>query len=620
MQTFIIVVLYASLAIALAVFVLSKCLFLHPFRLGWGMLLANLVYEVSERKFRCRRMVLDVALLIFAVVSTYGLMGGIGAASAAVALSMVWCGAMTVGKLGFSGRLMRQHAAYVGRVPLPVPQLIVTVRGPVLERRRRGYELGDWPEGLEQAFEIIVLNPSIIRPQLPLAIEVTMCGDGMALSWGPKPATACPEPGECVHAVFRLRAEHCGKGGYVRVNVAHGDFRWERQLRLRRIVPRQTARIVAASIHRWKHGAAGAFVWRGDQDLYDPATFQSEEGLRVALGLARRFRIPSSLMLSARLSLVPEQHRSFGRQFGWDRKTEEIPAFLRFLKEDVDTGAEQEWPTVTARPFSVEIGNHMYHHYGTHAAADAGNGWKSHARIGAGDYPWLKQHPSDSFAEQRDNVVEGSRVLQESIGIAPSSFTIPGDVYDSETARAVEAAGIEVASETDCGKLAKQLLLPPPHHPKGCERLVELTRMSPRDPENVYQLAMLKFWTGAARRTGRVLVFLAHHHMVRYEGARCFQLTEELFRHVLAELEGDVYVGTLTAVGRYWRDVLSEKTRCVEVNVSGWAITVFNNGQRNLSDLPVEVQLRSGRRFLNLMDVPAHGHTTVMLANEMKTY
>ncbi len=575
------------------------------------MLLANLVYEVAERKFKFTRVWLDT-LLFGGIVLLAGLLSeGLVAAVVAVILALVWINAVTAEVRGFSGRLMRPLAAMRGRVPLPVPQLIVTVRGPVLERGRSCYSLGDWPAGLEQPFQVMILNPSIIRPQLPLTIEAVTTGSGIAISSPSRDGESCPAPGEIVTYRFMLKAVRAGQGGEVRIQVQHGDFIWTRRLRIRRIIASQNVRVKRAFIQRWKYGTRGAFVWRGDQDLYDPATFQSEEGLRAALGLGRRFRMPSSLMLSARLSLVQEEHRAFCGRFGWDRQSEEIPAFIRFLKEDVDTAVEQEWPTADGRPFSVEIGNHMYLHYGTHAAADVGNGWTSHAGIGAGAYPWMDVHPCGSFEEQRDNAKTGSRVLTEAIGVRPTSFTIPSDVYDGETARAVEAAGIEVASETDCGKFAKQLLLPPPHHPQGCDRLVELTRMSPRDPENVFQLAMLKFWVGAVRRTGRVLVYLAHHHLARYEGEACYRLTEELFRHVLADQDGDIYVGTLTAVGRYWRDVLSERTRCVSVTVEQEQIVVVNVGACELTALPVEVVLVDGGRYIRLVTVRPHNSVTI---------
>ena len=594
------------LAGLLTIFLLSKCFFLAPYRGGWLMLVANLVYEVGERKLRCGRTLLDAILLLVLVIGTWFFSGSLVSIVVAVVLSFFWVWSLMEDAKWRSGSLGRQYAPLKQSVPLPVPQLIVTLRGPVLERRQGRYELGDWPEGLEQKFEIMVLNPSIVRPQLPLKVSMEVVCEDIRLDSVSNGAMVCPEPGEVKILPFRLKAVRCGSGGEVDISVSHGDFVSKHRLHLRQIFAPGSINVKSATIKRWKHGVSGAFVWRGDQDLYDPSTFQSEEGLRVTLGLAGRFRMPSSLMLSARLSLVPEEHKEFCQHFGWDRKTEEIPEFIRFLRDDVDTSVEQEWPTVADRPFAVEIGNHHYLHYGTHVAADLGNGWKSHARMGDGEYSWLSQNPADSFSEQRDNALKCNAVFLETIGVVPASFTIPSDVHDMDTARAIEAAGLEVGSETDAGKLEKLLWLSPPHHPEGCSRFVELPRMHPRDPENACQLAIMKYWVGVARRTGRSLVFLAHHHLMRYRGNVSYHLVEELLRYVLAEQEGDLYVATLTSVGRYWRDVLSERTRCIDIRVDGQTVHIANNGARDLSGLPLEIDMGEGRCFMRMVDVNAH--------------
>ena len=85
-----------------------------------------------------------------------------------------------------------------------------------------------------------------------------------------------------------------------------------------------------------------------------------------------------------------------------------------------------------------------------------------------------------------------------------------------------------------------------------------------------------------------------------------YHLVEELLRYVLAEQEGDLYVATLTSVGRYWRDVLSERTRCIDIRVDGQTVHIANNGARALSGLPMEIDMSEGRRFMRLVDVNAH--------------
>ena len=593
------------------VFLLAKCLFLAPYRAGALMLAANLVYEVAERKTRLQRGTLDAVLWI-ALALSFGLWTGAWAGWAvAVGLGLAWAVALQADAEARGGCPARQARDCVGRVPLPIPRLVVVVRGPMLARNRQVYDLGDWPEHWEQAYDVCVLNSSTIPAQLPIEIHVASASAQIEVRGSAVCKRPGPGPGEIVTMSFSLLTPQCGPGGEVRLHVQHGDFHFRRTLRVRSVVPPGRMMLRGASVHRWKHGARGAFVWRGDQDIYDPATFQSAEGLRIALGMAQRLRMPNSLMLSSRLSLLPDEHRRFGAQFGWDRKTEDIPAFVEFLRDQVDLAVEQEWPVNTQRPFAAELGNHMHVHYGTHAAAAEGNGWKSHAGIGAGHYPWLSRYPADSFTEQRDNARECSRVFDDVLGITPTSFTIPSDVYDSDTSRAMEAAGLEVGTETDCPKWKKLIWLSAPRHPEGCKRFVELPRMHPRDPENVFQLAMAKFWVGVARRSGKALVFLAHHHLMRYNSNSGAVLAEELLRHVLECHDGDLFIGTLTAVGRYWRDVLSPRTRCVQVVTESRRITVTNTGARDLEALPLEIDLGNGKRHLRLVDVSANSTVTL---------
>jgi hypothetical protein len=554
---------------------------------------------------------MDALLWAIATAGAGFLWGGTAAAGVALALGAAWVGALLVDLRWRSDRPARQFAAFNGRVPLPVPRLIVTLRGPVLRRGRRVYQAGDVPEGWAQPFELMVLNPGTVRPQLPLHIEISTASTHVSAKVDGPCEIRCPDPGQIVAQSFAVRADRAGRGGDVRLRVSHGDWTWERTLRIASVPARGSLRIRTAAIRRWKYGARAGFVWRGDNDLYDPATFQSAEGLRIALGLAARFRMPTTVMLSASLSLVQEDHEAFCKKFGWNRHSEEIPDFIRFWREEVETAVDQEFPIRTDRPLSAEIGNHAYLHYGTHAAAGPGNDWTSHTRVGGGRYPWLKEYPCDSFAEQRDNIVACTRTIEEKLGMRPTCYTPPSDMFDAHTARAVEAAGIEVGNETDATKWQKLLTFPAEHHPVGCARLVELTRMLPRDPVHAAHVAMLEFWLGFARRNGRALVFLAHHHLLMYQSNACYGLTAELLRHVLADGEGDVYPATLTAMGRYWRDVLSTRTRTLQVDVAGRAVEVRNVGDRALSGLPLEIEFGNGRRCLRLVDVPAHSSISV---------
>lgn len=593
---------------------LSKCWFLAPTRAGWLMLIPSVLQETVERRLGVIRAVQDFGLMLLVPLGTWLLAGPVAGLVIALVAGFAWAGSLLVDLRWRADVPARQLAALQGRVPLPVPRLIVSLRGPVLGRGTGRYDLGDWPAGTAQGFTLLVLNPGPVRPQLPLRFQVESSCPRLEVRLDGPEETACPEPGQVIAPSFTLRALAGGAGntgGEVRVRVAHGDWAWNRTLRVGSIPAGVAGQIRQAAVRRWKYGARGAFVWRGDHDLYDPGTLQCAAGLRRALGLAARYRMPTSVMLSARLSLVQEEHAAFCAHFGWERHPEEIPDFIRFWREEVDTALEQEFPTRADRPLAAEIGNHCYLHYGTHAAADPANGWTAHARMGQGRYPWLSACPCDSFAEQRDNLIKGSAVIESLIGVRPASFTIPGDVLDGDTARAVEAAGLEVGTETDATKWQKLLVFPPEHHPAGCERLVELTRMLPRDPQNGAQLAVLKFWLGFARRNGRALVYLAHHHLVLYEGNACYNLTAELLRHVLADTEGDIYPATLTALGRYWRDVLSPRTRSLRIQVEEGCVWLENTGSRDLTGIPLETELVGGGRYLRLLDVPARGTVKV---------
>lgn len=612
-MTLIRILLGLGLAPVTAVFVLSKCFFLAPYRAGWLLMASNILYETLFKRLRFTRDRADLALFV-ALPLGWGIAAGPWAALvAALATGVAWAGALIVDiRYKTATGFAHQHTdpRYRRRVPLPVPELIVQIRGPILSRQEV-FDLGHWPAGLSQPFEVLVLNPSEIVPQLPLQIGVRAVGGRVRLEGELAVTNACPGPGDVLRTRFTVAALQAGGGDDVEIRVTHGDFVFARTLRLQGVVDAVAASVSGARITRWRHGAEGAFSWRGDHDLYDPATFQSVEGLRITLGLARRLRYPNTMFLSGRLSLVEEEHRTFCEHYGWDRRSAEIPRFTQFLREEVDLRLEHEWPTETARPFATEPGNHMYLHYGTHAAADPGNQWKSHAKMGDGQYPWLSAGSRDSFTEQRDNAIYNANLFERLLGIRPACYAIPSDVYDVHTPAAMEAAGMEVGSDTDASRFTRVFKLPPPHHPEGCDRFVELTRKIPRDPDDAYKVATLKFWLHVAARTGRVFVFLSHHHLLRYEGTACYHCTEELLRYTLEEGAGRYQIGTVTSLGRYWRDVLSPRTRCLEVVTAADRVQVRNRGTRAWEGIPLEIELGGGRRFLTLVDIPAGGEVTV---------
>jgi hypothetical protein len=259
----------------------------------------------------------------------------------------------------------------------------------------------------------------------------------------------------------------------------------------------------------------------------------------------------------------------------------------------------------------MELGNHMYLHYGTHAAMDAGNNWKMAAQAGEGRYFWQSEEKG-SFAEQRDNARYNAALIKEVLGCEVCSWALPSRALDKNTPKAVEAAGMSVGSNTDAATVDDVLRLPPPHHPQGCDRLVELTKKYPGDPDNIYKLAMLKYWMGEALRRRQVFVLMVHHHVLQYKGCACMGMTEEILRWAIQACRGNFYISTVCGLGQYWDRVLCPRHRWVSVEITeDGTVYVSNKGDQPLDDVPVEVIFTNGKSLLVTADIPAESTVTI---------
>jgi len=438
------------LAAAAVVLIFSKCFFLAPFRIGWVVWFTNLLYETAWKKLQLRRWPIDAAGLVVLAIGWAWVLGPWVALAFVLAAGLAWANVLRLDLNWRTGELTIQDKAHAGAgtkgdwqyIPIPLPRLVLMVWGPVLDRCGK-LDLGDWPEGHEAEFELLVLNPSPVVPQYPMRVELSAEG-GIRVLRGPAGDLAAPDPGRIVRLPVRLRAGPSGGGGAVHVDLRHRSYHVRQTLTLRSVVPAAEARPVAADIRKWKGGAGAGFAWRGDHDLYDPATFQSAEGLRLALTLAKRFLLPTTIYMSGRLSLDVEEHRDFCEHFGFDRRSDEIPGFVRFLREECDFQAELDFPLrfESGRPFQAELGNHMYLHYGTHATACPGNQWKLRAEMGQGTYPW-QGADKDTFSEQRDNAARNIAMFRDVVGAELKGWGVPGRANDRDTARALEAAGVD---------------------------------------------------------------------------------------------------------------------------------------------------------------------------------
>ena len=577
--------------------VLARLLFLAPVRAGWAMYLANVVWEILPKKIGIGRFGLEAAAAASGMI-----LAGLGGLpwSLVAAVGVFLLVLETVNRL-WESRLLN------GRLG---PKPIFRITAPCMERWPR-CRLGVRWAGVPFEVELIIANPG----KAPVPVKARLEAPATWLGGDNPERTLTVASDGGVGRVKWTLCPHAGQGpGVLEIAVeADGE---RRRFRLEHDGCRRAgeAQIQAAGIMRYPGGRRSAFAWRGDMDLYDKLTYQSLEGLEVALGLAARYAFPQTMCLSTRLSLDEAAARAWAAHDGRDHGAAEIPRFIEWLREKVDLRHACAWPALHAKPYVLELGNHGHLHYDTAAAAAPENGWKSHARMGAGHYPWVGGDTS-SFGEQRDNIREATRWCARLLNFVPRSWAKPGRCNDADTARAAEAAGCEVLSGSDIRARDNVLFQPPPHHPGGTNA-VELTSRYPPDPQHIHHLAMLLFWLHRARRRGRPMVFMCHQHLRQWEGPACARFTEALLRTVLTESHGDFHVDTLFGIGKYWREVLSPQTRRVAAGVAGTRVTVENRSDLDFTDLPVDVELADGARSTLLVSVPAGQAVTVDLAGE----
>ncbi len=582
--------------ILVAAVLLARCFCLAPCRAGWGMYLANVAWELLPKKLGVGRFRAEAAAAAAGLVllrlggAAWGALAGV----ASVLIIVEAC-----------NRRQERRILAGGASSGP----ILTLEGPLVARWPR-YSLGVRWAGRPFDLELVIGNPGSVP------VVATARLDAPADWWiGEKPAPAAVSvpAGGVGRARWTLRPRARQGGGVLEVAVESGGQM--RRIRIEHDGCRfagETA-IARAAIRRYPGGRRSAFAWRGDMDLYDSLTGQSIEGLEKALGLAARYAFPQTMCLSTRLSFDVAAAKAWAAHEGRDHGAEEIPRFIDWLRENADLRHACPYPMESAKPYVLEIGNHGHLHYDTAAAAAPENGWTSHARMGAGRYPWVGEDTS-SFGEQRDNILEAARWCERRLGYVPRSWAKPGRCNDADTARAAAAAGCEVLSGSDIRARDNVLFQPPPHHPRGTDA-VELTSRYPPDPQHLHHFAMLRFWLHRSRRRARPMVFMCHQHLRQWEGPACMRFTEALLRSVLADFHGDFRVDTLFGVGKYWKEVLSPRTRRVSVRRDGTALTVENGGDMDFEDLPVDLELADGARSTVLVSVRASGSARIDLAD-----
>lgn len=571
----------------LALVTLARLFILARWRAGWAMYLANVFWEIFPKKVGIRRFPLEAMAAVLGLVLLG--MGG-----------LPWGGVALVGAtlLGLEILNRRWERRLIdGDIP---SDLIVTVEAPFTERLPR-YRLGVLWVGRPFEIDLIVSNPSL--GPTATAVKTRLEVPAAWLSEASAEKTVGPlSSGGIGKVKWTLRPDACQGAGILVINVECGGV--IRRIRIEHDGCRSAkeTQITRASISRYPGGRRCALAWRGDMDLYDTLTLQSIEGLEVTLGLAARYAFPQTMCLSTRLSLDAAAAREWAAHAGQDHGAAEIPRFIEWMRAKVELRHAGAYPAQGAgKPYVMELGNHGHLHYDTATSSAPENGWKSHARMGAGRYPWMGADAS-SFGEQRDNILEAARWCERLLGFVPRSWAKPGRCNDADTARAAEAAGCEVLSGSDIRARDNVLFQPPPHHPGGTSA-AELTTRHPCDPQHIHHFGMLLFWLHRTKRLGMPMVFMCHQHMRQFEGKACTRFTEHFLRRVLMDFHGEFRVDTLFGVGKYWREVLSAKTHRVAVSREGARIVVENRSDMDFERVPVDLELADGGQSTWLVSV-----------------
>ena len=584
-------------SVAVGLVALARLFVLFRWRVGWAMYFANVIWEIFPKKVGLDRFRLEAAAATGGLI----LLGWGGLPWGVVALVGGGLLALEIANHRWEKRLVQ------GVIPAGA---ILTLEAPFTARRPH-YSLGVRWSGVPFDLEIVAVNPGSDPATLRVRLDAPAEWLGGAAS---EQALRLDPAGGVARAKWTLRPRTRQGGGVLEV-VAEENGR----IRRFRIAhdgcrPATEARPVRAAISRYPGGRRSAFVWRGDMDLYDLRTFQSIAGLETTLGLSARYAFPQTMCLSTRLSFDEAAAREWAEHAGAETGAAEIPRFVQWLRDKVDLRHAAAFPAQGAgKPYLLELGNHGHLHYDTAAAAAPENGWTSHAKMGAGRYPWMGADAS-SFGEQRDNILEAARWFRKLLGYVPRSWAKPGRCNDADTARAAAAAGCEVLSGSDIRARDNVLIQPPPHHPGGTDA-VELTSRYPPDPQNVHHFAMLRFWLHRSCRLGRPMVFMCHQHMRQWEGPACGRFTEHLLRSALADFHGEFAIDTLFGAGKYWREVLSPQTRRVAVALDGARLRVENSSDADFARVPVDLELANGGRTTVLVSVRA-GQTVELKLQE----
>ncbi len=608
----------------LAPVIAVRLIFLAPGRLGWINCLANVFSEFFVKKVHWSRIAMEALLgLLGLVLLRFGglawswvLLGGIVLLGLELYVRMVerellattYTQADPIG-LQRANLVTTRGLALGYPTPSTHPELTTNLVGPFVERMP-AYNLGTLVVGRRFEMRLLIGNHTTVPTQTAIRVRTT---SPTSLVCEQEFGELVPrlKPGEVHELKQQWKVDSQAGASAIGFEIEWGHLSRRLNVSFDACVPADGLHVAQATITRYPGACRSAFAWRGDMDLYDESTLQSIEGLEVTFGLATRYRMPQTMYLSTRLSLDQKAAEGWANHYGCDRGAGRIPVFIDWMQANVDLRHECAYPFRSAKRFVIELGNHGHLHFGTDTAGASENGWKPKAKMGAGVYPWMGEDRS-SFGEQRDNAMQARRLCEQLFGYMPKSWAMPDRTNDRYTAAAMEAVGCEVLSDSDVRTQHNVILQPPPHHPYGT-LAVELTKRYPGDPEHIFHVAMNLFWIHRAHRKGIPVVFMCHQHMRQFDGYACTRFTEYTLRYALSRFQGDLHINTVFGIGKYWREVLSPKTRRVNVELEGDEIRILNRSDYALAEAPVDITLTGGQRLTVLLNLASGAERTLRL-------
>lgn len=514
------------------------------------------------------------------------------------------------------------------------PRIIVNVRAPITEfgpiswfRPVRNQVLGDRPVGI--AFELTVFLHNLgkreavgLRLTLEAPPEFEVEG-GTGVDIGELGS------GAVARQIWTLTpTREIERESEIAVTARWQYGSAERRLKVRSCFRREESPPISACIERWPNGARAAVAWRGDLDGLGELT--NIENLKTALKWAGFYRVPPSLFISGRLNLDFEAWKEwcehFPGKYQGEPTRENFQRYINFLS-GIEARNRLQYPLLDDPWPCAQIGNHMYYHYYSRYGYDASpdTSWKSYVSPGEHDHSWERSKDSDSLSEIRDNLEINGELIERTFGVRPTTWSAPADKPHPLYPAALQATGIQGASESYPAHNPKiplgiapyrpELGETTPFHPPGTGVVETGAHVYKHDPHTVNQTVSLKKAVIRAVKRRSQVTFLIHPHLrqpQRYGGRDSVRHFQEVLRFLVEDLGPSAWITTHHWITEYWEAVLCPEHRKVKCVIDGDHVRAENSGNEDIAGVPVDVEFENGKRACFLIDLFPHSSIEVL--------